>query len=76
MSDSLFKDAPFEPEVIAVLNEAFDKACKALHDTGQPDIIKEILASRIIAAARKGGRDPAKLCEDALASFGIEADCG
>ena len=75
MSASLFKDAPFGPDVVRLLSEAFDIACKALKDTGQPDIIKEVLASRIIAAAQKGTRNPTKICEEALASFGLDADC-
>ena len=68
MSANLFKDAPFGPDVVRVLSEA-------LQDTGQPDIIKEVLVSRIIAAAQKGMRDPTKLCAEALASFGLKADC-
>ena len=75
MSANLFKDAPFGPDVVRVLSEAFDRACRALQDTGQPDIIKEVLVSRIIAAAQKGIRDPTKLCAEALASFGLKADC-
>jgi hypothetical protein len=36
--------------------EAFDAACKALHDRGQPTVVYEVMA-RIIAAARKGESD-------------------
>jgi hypothetical protein len=75
MSVTLFEEAPFGPDVIQVLGEAFERACQALRDTGQPDIIKEVLAGRIIAAAHKGMRDPGKLCEEALLSLGLNADC-
>ena len=75
MSVNLFEEAPFGPDVIQILSEAFDRACKALRDTGQPDIIKEVLAGRIIAAAHRGMRDPNKLCEEALLSLGFSADC-
>lgn len=71
----LFEDAPFGPDVVQLMSDAFDRACKALHDTGQPDIIKEVLAKRIIAAVHKGIRDPRELCEEALKSLGVESDC-
>jgi hypothetical protein len=50
------------------MGQAFDAACKALHDTGQPKIVHEVMARRIIRAA-EGERDAAKLCSIALAAF-------
>jgi len=34
------------------MSEAFDAACKELDDTGQPKVVLEVMAERIIAAAR------------------------
>jgi len=48
------------------MGEAFDAACKALHDTGQPTVVHEVMARRIIAAARKGERDVGRLRSAAL----------
>jgi hypothetical protein len=56
----------FEPGVIAAMNEAFDAACKELQDTGQPELVLDIIAERIIAAASAGERDPVRLREAAL----------
>jgi hypothetical protein len=42
-----------------------------MDDWGQPDIIKEIIAKRIIEVAGKGERDPGQLCERALNSLGF-----
>jgi hypothetical protein len=56
----------FGPEVLAVMSEAFDTACHALDDTGQPQIVREVIAQRIIEAAGRGERDPARLVEAAL----------
>ena len=56
----------FEPEATAAMGEAFDAACKALDDTGQPQIVREIIAQRIIEAASRGERDPVRLAEVAL----------
>jgi hypothetical protein len=59
----------FGPEALEVLGKAFDMAIAALHDSGQPDAVREVIAKRIIKAAQKGERDPAKLCAIALAAF-------
>jgi hypothetical protein len=56
----------FEPEAVAAMSEAFEAACKELEDTGQPQIARDVIASRIIAAARLGERDPVRLRESAL----------
>ena len=58
-------DGSFGPELTRIMGEAYDAARKQLH-VGQPDIVYEIIAARIIAAAKKGERDPDKLCESAL----------
>jgi hypothetical protein len=50
------------------MGEAFDAACKDLHDRGQPSIVYGVIAARIIEAARSGERDPARLKEVALAA--------
>ena len=57
----------FEPDVIAAMSEALEAALKELQDTGQSEVTAEIIAGRIIAAARLGERDPARLLAAALA---------
>jgi hypothetical protein len=47
-----------------------DAACRELHDSGQPPIVQEIMAKRIIAAARTGERDVTRLRDIALAALG------
>src|SRR5467141_19175 len=42
----------FDPEAIAAMSEAFEVALKEIQDTGQPDVVREIIAQRIIQAAR------------------------
>ena len=63
---SFVKPGEFEPEAIAVMSEAFDAACKALNDTGQPESVLEVMGERIIAAVRLGERDPVRLRKAAL----------
>ena len=60
MSDTIipfFKDCAFNPQATQVMGAAYEKACEALHDIGQPDIVKEIIARRIIEVAQTGERD-------------------
>jgi hypothetical protein len=54
------------------MTEAFDAACKLLDDTGQPELVLEVIAERIIAAARTGELDPLRLRKAALA--GLQED--
>ena len=70
---NLFRDAAFDPETVRTLCDVYDKARKSLHDTGQPYIVNEIIAERIISLAKAGERDPNKLCEGALAALGNKA---
>jgi hypothetical protein len=57
----------FEPEVVAAMTEAFEAACKELDEAGQPKMAREVIAGRIIAAAKLGERDAARLLAAALA---------
>ena len=59
----------FDDAATKVLAEAFDAACKALRDTGQPEVVHEVMARRIITAARKGERDIERLRQAALAAL-------
>ena len=57
----------FEPEVVAAMTEAFEAARKELDEAGQPKMAREVIAGRIIAAAKLGERDAARLLAAALA---------
>jgi hypothetical protein len=63
---SLVTPGEFDPESLAAMVEAFDAAYKALDDGGQPKIVLEVIAQRIIEAARRGERDPVRLVKAAL----------
>ena len=64
---SFMQPGAFEPEAIAVMSEAFEAALKELQDTG--DVMREVIAIRIIAEATLGERDPVRLREAALAGL-------
>ena len=49
-------------------------ALKELHDKGQPEIVYEVIAKRIIDAVKNGERDPIRLRNAGLAAFGAGYD--
>ena len=59
--------AVFDDDATRLMGEAFDSACRQLHDAGHPAIVYDVLAKRIIDAARPGERDPIRLRAAALA---------
>jgi hypothetical protein len=63
----------FDDRVTQIMGEAFDRACKDLHDKGQPEIVYEVIAKRIIQAVKNGERDPIRLRNAGLAALGATA---
>ena len=59
----------FGPEATAAMGEAFDAACNELCAVGQLQMMRELLARRIVAAARKGDLDPVHLRSAALSGL-------
>jgi hypothetical protein len=59
----------FEPEATAVMGEAFDASCEELCEVGQLQMVRKLIAQRIIAAARKGELDPVHLRSAALSGL-------
>ena len=67
---SLFRDSAFDDEATQVLGKAYDIACRSLHRKGQPPVVQEILAKKIIEAAEQGERNPDRLAGIALTMLG------
>jgi hypothetical protein len=61
----------FDPELIAAMGEAYDRVRKMLHDKGQPAMVQEIIARRVIEVAQTGERDPAQIGRRVLETFGL-----
>lgn len=64
----------FDDRMTRIMGEAFDSACKELHDSGQPPIVYDVIAKRIIDAVRDGERDVMRLRNVGLAALRIEDD--
>lgn len=64
--DPFFEEGVFEPEAIAAMGQAFDAACAELRNMGKLQMVRKIVAERIVAAARRGDLDPVRLRTMAL----------
>ena len=42
-----FPSAAFDHNATRAMGKAFDRACHSLHDIGQPDLLREIIANEI-----------------------------
>ena len=70
MNSIPIQNVAFDDTATSAMGAAFDKACKSLQGLGSA--VPEIIANRIIAAAKNGERDVARLYEQALKAFCIE----
>jgi hypothetical protein len=61
----LIEGATFEPEVIVLMTKAYQAAVKRV-GKGQPPVVLETLAKRIIELAGGGERDLQKLIDHAV----------
>ena len=64
----------FDAQTTALLGAAYDKVIAGMHDRGQPELVREIIAKHIIALATNGERDIDKLCHAALARLGLSQE--
>jgi hypothetical protein len=69
---SFLDNRSFDAEATHAMGLAYDKARRLLHDTGQPEVVQEIIARRVIEIALTGERDPDIIAEKTLLGFGIE----
>ncbi len=64
--DPCLENGVFEPEATTAMGEAFEAACKELHEVGRLPTVRDVVARQIIAAARRGELEPARLRTAAL----------
>ena len=64
----------FDDHATKAIGQAFDAACIALHDSGQPQIVYEVIAKRIIDAAKGSEPDVDRLRDAGLAALGVRSE--
>lgn len=57
-----------------MLIKAYDTAMYSLDDLGQPEVVREVIAKRIIEAAQRGVIDPDLLRAHALSALKVRSD--
>jgi hypothetical protein len=68
INDYIQVPAVFEPEIIAVMGDAYERALKSL-PTSAPKSVREVIAARIMDLAKTGESDSRKLCDECLATL-------
>ena len=58
-----------DPQTAAILGAAYDEALARLLD--QPDVVRELVAKRLVALATRGERNIHRLCDEALIAEGF-----
>jgi hypothetical protein len=61
-------ETAFDDDVTRIMGLAFDSACAGLHQRNLSQVVREVIAERIIEAAKRGERDLGR-----LSSFAIDA---
>jgi hypothetical protein len=56
----------FDADATAAMGLAFDRIAAGLHDKGQPALVLEAIAKRIVELATAGERDADRMCEQVL----------
>ena len=56
----LFTDAAFDQAEVVILLDAYVRACRSLHDRGQPDIVTDVIAERLITLGQSRPMGPAE----------------
>jgi hypothetical protein len=72
MNISFIQDGCFDDEAARAMGAAFDQACISLRHLVRAEKVRELLAKRIIEAARSGELDPMRLHSQALIGFSID----
>jgi hypothetical protein len=62
----------FGPEATTAMGEAFEAACKEFPNASPPEGMRELVAKRIIAAARRGELCPIRLRIEALSVLPLD----
>ena len=62
----------FDDKAVRAMGAAFDQACRSLRHFAHFDRVPELVAKRIIEAAKNGERDPIRLHWQAVMGFSLD----
>ena len=61
----------YDPEAVRAMSLAYEAALQRLQDRGQPAIVREVIARRIMEVAALGERQPERRCATVLSELGV-----
>ena len=64
----------FSAEQVTAMGQAYEAVRQKLHDRGQPAVVNEVIAQRIIELAKRETLTAQELAGRALASFGLKGE--
>ena len=67
----LLRGSSFSPEEVRVMADAYEAVSAKLHDRGQPAVVRELIAKRVIEFGTLKALDSRELAGRVLASFGL-----
>src|SRR5690242_15718673 len=70
----LLGQGAFSPEEIAIMVEAYETVRERLHDRGDPELLNEQIAQRILGLAKLGTLDTKEMVSRVLASFEVRPE--
>ena len=70
----LLQGVSFSPEEITAMTAAYDAVRRKLHDRGQPELVNEIIARRIVDVAKTKALNATEMADRVLKSFGLPGD--
>ena len=62
-------ETAFDDSTTQIMGVAFDAACAEFREADLTKLTREIIAAQIIQAAKRGERDPARLCRIAVSAL-------
>ena len=69
-----FQGVSFSPEEIGAMTTAYEAVRKKLHDRGQPELVNEIIAKRIVEVGKTKALNATEMASRVLKSFGLPED--
>jgi hypothetical protein len=70
----LLDSGVFSADQVTVMAQAYEAVRQKLHDRGQPAVVNEVVAQRIIELTKREALTAHQLAERALASFGLAGE--
>ena len=67
-----FRSEAFDPDIIAAMSAAYERACASLPQGNPGKLVRELLAKRIVELAQQGHRDPETMYVEAMNSYGLQ----